>query len=631
MKFGHKMPSFCLAGRAFKSSGDELEEHELDGLALLRKFTGDSRGDVPLDRAYWQLGRLRAMRREFEEYNAAADGTLNVALAAYCRARVIELLSSVGLTSRRHAEIPARVALDDLVDVINTIETMCCAPDGRERVEASRERLGAGRIEFEDLAELYAPGLEVVGPAGGLSEEMGFLVRSCHFEETKTPFGVKLSFQLELEFFASVGDTFGAIRCQEQVGWWRGLREKDALFFRPMPAASRARLAAQGALYAEVGTGRLFLACREGGFVHGGGRATSAQSRAGRVMVDVVAAMESGHRPVLSGHADAAPGALEAQAEYYRRAQRQGRLDKKDAAVERDDEAGVLLVDRMVFFDAVPPERCWNCWPLVPAFSFASKRWGHAEVGALSPVAWEDAAWDALVLPARRKALIRAVVQKQRDVGSVDVIAGKGEGTTFLLYGPPGTGKTLTAEAMAEALHKPLYVLSAGEMGTTPQELEATLADALRLCSRWDCLCLIDEADIFLEQRSGSDILRNALVCVMLRQLEYHPGVLFLTTTKVRGIDAAIQSRLTLALKYAPLDERGRAEIWAGLLARLGLSGPFDCAALARTATNGRQIKNCVRLAMALALDEGVALSQRMLEDTLQIVHSFQCDLAEPV
>ena len=34
---------------------------------------------------------------------------------------------------------------------------------------------------------------------------------------------------------------------------------------------------------------------------------------------------------------------------------------------------------------------------------------------------------------------------------------------------------------------------------------------------------------------------------------------------------------------------------------------------------------------VALALDEGVALSQRMLEDTLQIVHSFQCDLAEPV
>merc|ERR1712066_646723 len=98
-----------------------------------------------------------------------------------------------------------------------------------------------------------------------------------------------------------------------------------------------------------------------------------------------------------------------------------------------------------------------------------------------------------------------AVVEKQRDVGSIDVIKGKGEGTTFLLYGEPGTGKTLTAEAMAEVLHKPLYVLSSGEMGTTPAELETRISSALHLCSRWNCLCLIDEADIFLEERSGKD------------------------------------------------------------------------------------------------------------------------------
>lgn len=43
------------------------------------------------------------------------------------------------------------------------------------------------------------------------------------------------------------------------------------------------------------------------------------------------------------------------------------------------------------------------------------------------------------------------------------------EGTIFLLHGPPGVGKTLTAEAIAELLHKPLYVVSMGELGTTPE------------------------------------------------------------------------------------------------------------------------------------------------------------------
>lgn len=47
------------------------------------------------------------------------------------------------------------------------------------------------------------------------------------------------------------------------------------------------------------------------------------------------------------------------------------------------------------------------------------------------------------------------------------------EGTIFLLHGPPGVGKTLTAEAIAELLHKPLYVVSMGELGTTPEVQDA--------------------------------------------------------------------------------------------------------------------------------------------------------------
>jgi hypothetical protein len=81
-----------------------------------------------------------------------------------------------------------------------------------------------------------------------------------------------------------------------------------------------------------------------------------------------------------------------------------------------------------------------------------------------------------------------------------DVITGKGGGlvrtfyfssmmilespTRFqiaLLHGPPGTGKTLTAEAVAEHLKRPLYVLSSLELSTTPATLEKKLGDILRV------------------------------------------------------------------------------------------------------------------------------------------------------
>ena len=82
-----------------------------------------------------------------------------------------------------------------------------------------------------------------------------------------------------------------------------------------------------------------------------------------------------------------------------------------------------------------------------------------------------------------------------------------------------------------------------------------------------DALVLVDEADIFLESRSSTEIQRNALVCVMLRLLEYYYGCLFLSSNREAStIDAAIASRITVMLSYPPLDVDGRAKVWKNLV-----------------------------------------------------------------
>jgi SpoVK/Ycf46/Vps4 family AAA+-type ATPase len=46
----------------------------------------------------------------------------------------------------------------------------------------------------------------------------------------------------------------------------------------------------------------------------------------------------------------------------------------------------------------------------------------------------------------------------------------------------------------------------------TPGEVEKALKEIFRYAQLWDCVLLLDEADIFLAQRSKNDITRNSLV-----------------------------------------------------------------------------------------------------------------------
>jgi SpoVK/Ycf46/Vps4 family AAA+-type ATPase len=281
-------------------------------------------------------------------------------------------------------------------------------------------------------------------------------------------------------------------------------------------------------------------------------------------------------------------------------------------------------LELLVLSAPLPPSLLWLTWPVVAGFSFDAKAWGVVMVAGLRPVTFNEEAFARLVLPPARKELIKALVRSHGG-GGLDIIAGKGEGTIFLLHGPPGCGKTLTAEAIAELLHRPLYVVSMGELGTTPEALEERLTDVLEVCTPWGALVLIDEAEMLLERRSKDDLVRNAMVCVMLRLLEYYTGILFLTTNRVESLDPAFQSRVQCALRYEPLDAASRAQIWGDLLGRLTLerADDVDVGALAARQLNGRQIKNTLQLAVALAANEQAPLAQRHLEATLDITTAF--------
>ena len=62
--------------------------------------------------------------------------------------------------------------------------------------------------------------------------------------------------------------------------------------------------------------------------------------------------------------------------------------------------------------------------------------------------------------------------------------------------------------------------MGASELGTDPSALDEALKKMFTLVPIWDAVVLIDEADVFLEERSVANVERNAMVAVFLRELE---------------------------------------------------------------------------------------------------------------
>jgi hypothetical protein len=99
-----------------------------------------------------------------------------------------------------------------------------------------------------------------------------------------------------------------------------------------------------------------------------------------------------------------------------------------------------------------------------------------------------------------------------------------------------------TLITFGQVTKRPLYCISAGELGSNPDGVDNALTQILELAQRWKAVVLLDEADVFLSQRREINVERNALVSIFLRQLEYYQGIMFLTTNLVSQCDAAFES-----------------------------------------------------------------------------------------
>ncbi|KAF8530383.1 P-loop containing nucleoside triphosphate hydrolase protein [Hysterangium stoloniferum] len=269
--------------------------------------------------------------------------------------------------------------------------------------------------------------------------------------------------------------------------------------------------------------------------------------------------------------------------------------------------------------------------PILYCFSLADKIWLELDVDKIEEIQWNDEAYTNLFLPKDRKMLLQSLVEAHNaEIGFDDFVKGKGRGLVVNLFGPPGVGKTLSAEATSEHVKRPLYVVGAGDLGTSAAQLDLELQRVFELATAWKAIVLIDEADVFLEQRSLHNLERNAMVAVFLRHLEYYPSILFLTTNRVKTFDEAFLSRIHIALHFQSLSRDARSSVWTAFIAKAGVKigqgggiSDHELALLTERDINGRQVKNAVKTATSLAASRGETLGFQHLVEVLDVMEQF--------
>jgi len=312
-------------------------------------------------------------------------------------------------------------------------------------------------------------------------------------------------------------------------------------------------------------------------------------------------------------------------------------------------ETGRVVIDRKTFQEdnhlsqvSIKPDPLaldkMLCPPFVYGFSLARKDWCRFYLTQIRDVEWKRDRFDSLVMKDSQKTLLQALVSSHAfPENPRDQTQQKGKGLVILLHGSPGSGKTLTAECVAEMTEKALFSTSMAELNKHNRAwyFEYRLREVLQYATIWKAIVLLDEADVFLEARKD-DVAdaaeRNALVAVFLKHLEYFSGIVFLTTNRIHVFDAAMKSRIHLALGYSPPELEMRRLIWTESLKavpaeQLDIDIEDAIDTLVCEKLNGREITNAMNTARTLARFAGKPLQLRHIETVLGVRREFDVTL----
>ena len=181
-----------------------------------------------------------------------------------------------------------------------------------------------------------------------------------------------------------------------------------------------------------------------------------------------------------------------------------------------------------------------------------------------------------------------------------------GKGMVFLFHGPPGCGKTWAATCMSKGTGKELHLISSAEIQTSePGGANRNIQEAFAHAQKKNKLLFFDECDSLITARDDVGMILGSEINTLLTEIEKYEGIVILATNRADTLDAALERRITLIMKFDPPNFKERSEIWKKMLPEeLPLAENVTLKKLSEYNLTGGEIKNVLLQAARFAVAE---------------------------
>jgi SpoVK/Ycf46/Vps4 family AAA+-type ATPase len=217
---------------------------------------------------------------------------------------------------------------------------------------------------------------------------------------------------------------------------------------------------------------------------------------------------------------------------------------------------------------------------------------------------------DVMLRPACRRAL-EALINETRH-GAYLSSKGIRRRSKLLFVGPPGCGKSFTAQAIANELRLPHYIVRFDAViGAYLGQTAIHLRELFRFASSTPCVLLFDEIDALGKQRGNPlDVGElDRIVIALMQELEFSEtqGIVIATSNLPENLDRALWRRFDLVLQFPKPTKTELANYTKRIKAkfRLGRAASIKGLSTARTYADGERLVEAEARCIALAEAEG--------------------------